>query len=1547
MTALHPTGEQQDILDAVATGGTVAISACAGTGKTSTLRMIAERFSQKRMLYVAFNKAVQVEAASSFPRNVTCRTAHALAYRAFGARMAKRLDAPRRTGAYNASVLGAKSLVAGDLVFEPAAVATMAMVTVARFCRSADPAIGTAHFVAPEGLDAASSAPVAEAVVVWAQRAWLDLTAGASGRLKPWHDVYLKQWQLSGPHLNYDVVLYDECQPDGTEVWTLEDGHGNLSGRVGKAKIEDLKVGNRVLSYNRSGRLRTHGALVTGTSSRIFDGDLVTVSGPGNLFSRYTPNHLCIAVMGPAFSGRWVLYAMRRGQSWRIGVTGPRIVAKKRFDGAGRLHPVGATSRLREEDADAMWLLATFETRREALLAEDAASARWGLPQTVFKENRNGSASQARLDEFWASFGDLNASGERCLRAFNRDIKYPFFARSDDQVTYWRPKVVRASNLVSGMFMLDASEMLSRPRQYSQKETWVPVTVGHEPYVGHVWSMTVEPDHTYIADGFVTHNCQDADPCVADVVGRQAHAQLIAVGDSAQAIYGWRAAGDFLAAVPARHRLALTQSWRFGQAIADEANVWLSVIGAPVKVVGNPQRTSVLGQLGQADAVLCRSNAGTIDELLAAHANGAKVHLVGDGSEMLALAKAAQRMQEGHPSEHPELVAFPNWEAVRAYAEKDPSGSDLAVAVRMIDKYGAATVIEAIEGTVPAEAAELVVSTAHKAKGLEWPRVRVAGDFWEPTDPKSGRPLPIARDEAMLAYVAVTRAQDILDTGGLGWVRRHLDALGQGVPGSPFVTGERPADDADPSRHPSAAGGVALVVSSLLGRLEDLAGTAVGPLGELGADPIALARLERALGEVREALTAVAASTEKAVSRAGEICAVLRAALAEGLAHLCDQRGRPCPGWAGASLEAQGLRAKEGGGWEGNGVPMVCLPRHGALGVRGEDLRSLLRTGGVSWALAEASDRKLLAAVVSSGLVLDIGKRGAVASPMFKVGGQAVRLVLLAFDQVLPGETSGADDRPAAVGPAPVSAPQAGEGVSSAAPPEAHEVGPSGPPPDEVEVPTDEADVAVGEIPAGAGAPAASSTSRSLTGRKNSDAPDYSRSERYVYMAAQGLGLCDASGQVVYQHSHPWAHVGELVDAAREVAPRGELVIAVHPGAHHVMGLPERFPHEGDRPRLEFARAAMGPTTSVREIGSAGGLVVERHDAPRVLICFPGYSGEFAGAANAGELARALARFSTALGFGYAYSAASTVHKLIERCQPRGHGLGPPAPHPALEPPYLPTAWSVPAAAWSRALTEDERARPWLVVADRSGSYLSAWRSCPLAVGSWSQEPEQILEPGPESRRPCGYWLVEHAAVAALVPGALPDPFRRHGARPGALVWLTTPLVQLAAELAEKAGERLVVRQAWLSSERSRPLDVAATRLAQAREELAGERSPEAGEALAVIKEGYAAATAWFENGPQPPHPLGRPDWKRTIHDRFVANTWRSLARSDVPPVGLTDVDAALFPVVTPELPAGLRAGTGLGSWKLKGRALPMAEALDALEAAGPGAVVAMAESAS
>ena len=107
-----PTGEQQAVLDAAVTGATVAISAAAGSGKTSALRMIAEARPKTRMLYLAFNKAIQVEADGPFSPNVTCKTAHVLAYHPYGARMRKRLNRLRMTGKQNAAVLGTTSHLA-------------------------------------------------------------------------------------------------------------------------------------------------------------------------------------------------------------------------------------------------------------------------------------------------------------------------------------------------------------------------------------------------------------------------------------------------------------------------------------------------------------------------------------------------------------------------------------------------------------------------------------------------------------------------------------------------------------------------------------------------------------------------------------------------------------------------------------------------------------------------------------------------------------------------------------------------------------------------------------------------------------------------------------------------------------------------------------------------------------------------------------------------------------------------------------------------------------------------------------------------------------------------------------------------------------------------------------------------------------------------------------------------------------------------------------------------------------------------------------------
>ena len=69
--ALSQTMQNNEIL---------AIQACAGSGKTSTLREIALANPNAKFLYLAFNKAIVVESKAKFPKNVEVRTIHSIAF---------------------------------------------------------------------------------------------------------------------------------------------------------------------------------------------------------------------------------------------------------------------------------------------------------------------------------------------------------------------------------------------------------------------------------------------------------------------------------------------------------------------------------------------------------------------------------------------------------------------------------------------------------------------------------------------------------------------------------------------------------------------------------------------------------------------------------------------------------------------------------------------------------------------------------------------------------------------------------------------------------------------------------------------------------------------------------------------------------------------------------------------------------------------------------------------------------------------------------------------------------------------------------------------------------------------------------------------------------------------------------------------------------------------------------------------------------------------------------------------------------------------------
>ncbi|MGG2465407.1 UvrD-helicase domain-containing protein [Streptomyces sp. RGM 3693] len=318
------------------------------------------------------------------------------------------------------------------------------------------------------------------------------------------------------------------------------------------------------------------------------------------------------------------------------------------------------------------------------------------------------------------------------------------------------------------------------------------------PYARRAWADLQHPDHGVVrfehdhylkmwalsapvipADFFLLDEAQDTNPVVEQVLTAQRdHAQLVLVGDSAQAIYGWRGARDVMTGFDGTH-LSLSRSFRFGPALAAEANRWLTIVSAPIRLTGAPHRETELCRLPTPKAILCRTNVGAMVEVIRQLETGRRVALAGGGETLSALARAARDLASGRRTAHPELMLFETWSELREYAEFDPAGRDLLPLVELLDEHGADAVLRALDQLSPEDSAQVTVSTAHRAKGREWSSVRIADDFTGPDDlderDEDGAPLPgpVDLDEARLAYVAVTRARSQLDIGGLSWINTH------------------------------------------------------------------------------------------------------------------------------------------------------------------------------------------------------------------------------------------------------------------------------------------------------------------------------------------------------------------------------------------------------------------------------------------------------------------------------------------------------------------------------------------------------------------------------------------------------------------------------------------------------------------------------------------------------------------------------------------------------------------------------------------------------
>lgn len=277
----------------------------------------------------------------------------------------------------------------------------------------------------------------------------------------------------------------------------------------------------------------------------------------------------------------------------------------------------------------------------------------------------------------------------------------------------------------------------------------------HDHYLKY-WQLN---DPVIPGDFILFDEGQDASPVMLAAVAAQ-DAQLVIVGDSQQQIYEWRGAVNALATVDAE-KAFLTQSFRFGPAIAELANEVLDVLGAELRLTGLASIDSQVARVMHPHAILARSNAAAVETVLQWQKLGHKAHLVGGGDEIIAFTKAAALLMDDGKTWHPDLACFDTWGEVQDYVGHDPQGADLKVMVDLVDNYGVDVILDALEQVTAEAQAEVVVSTAHKAKGREWGRVRLAGDFPETV-------VPDQPGEMRLLYVALTRAANRLDVSGCG-----------------------------------------------------------------------------------------------------------------------------------------------------------------------------------------------------------------------------------------------------------------------------------------------------------------------------------------------------------------------------------------------------------------------------------------------------------------------------------------------------------------------------------------------------------------------------------------------------------------------------------------------------------------------------------------------------------------------------------------------------------------------------------------------------------
>lgn len=259
------------------------------------------------------------------------------------------------------------------------------------------------------------------------------------------------------------------------------------------------------------------------------------------------------------------------------------------------------------------------------------------------------------------------------------------------------------------------------------------------------------------AERLIVDEAQDLSPLNLALLAKSPSKKWF-VGDPFQCIYSWRGAQEDIIQSLGLPELPLTNCWRCSKEIIQEANKWVPDIRTDNPSEGPVQTLTWLPDFKRENpaVILGRRNSELVSLALQLRHSGVQGFIQGKsfvktleeilsqlkGSNLTSLLKSLNqwldRMIESYPHKSGELKDYAECLALFLSEGRSRQAAEKLISESFTD--------------TPAPGA-WVLSTIHKAKGREWPRVY--GLQW--TD-KANQPWQ-RKEERNLHYVAVTRAQ--------------------------------------------------------------------------------------------------------------------------------------------------------------------------------------------------------------------------------------------------------------------------------------------------------------------------------------------------------------------------------------------------------------------------------------------------------------------------------------------------------------------------------------------------------------------------------------------------------------------------------------------------------------------------------------------------------------------------------------------------------------------------------------------------------------------